>query len=133
MRMGERNQTKEPQMSVSDWSENIIVANLQDEPALSDDLAGLIERTREANNPPSIVLNLESVTYLNSSNLAQLLDLRKALVDHNAGLRLCELQHPVASLFTVTGLDRVFEIQDNTAIALASMHIEDDHLSEYES
>lgn len=119
-------------MSVSDWSENIVVANLQDEPALSDDLVDLIERVRQADNPLSIVLNLESVTYLNSSNLAQLIDLRKALIDRKASLRLCELQDSVASLLAVTRLDRVFEIQENTAIALASMHLEDNNFSENE-
>ncbi len=112
-------------MSVSEWSEEIVVADLQDEPLLSDDLSGLIERIRGAENPPGVVLNFADVSYLNSSNLAQLIDLHKALEGHAIGLCVCDLQEALLSLFEITGLDRVFQIQANTAFALAALHIGD--------
>lgn len=114
-------------MSISEWSDTIIVAELQDEPALSDDLTGLIDRMRDLEISPNVVLNFDSVTYLNSSNLAQLLDLRRSLTDSAATLRLCGLRESVWNLFVVTGLDKVFEIQENTAMALASLQIDDEN------
>jgi len=113
-------------MSISEWSEQIVVAELQDEPALSDDLTGLIDRARGTESPPDVVLNFEAVTYLNSSNLAQLLDLRRALEDREAILRLCGLRESVWNLFVVTGLDKIFAFQENTAMALASLQIADE-------
>lgn len=113
-------------MSISEWSDSIVVAELQDEPALSDDLTGLIDRVRDLESAPNVVLNFVGVTYLNSSNLAQLLDLRRSLNDSEATLRICGLRESVWNLFVVTGLDKVFEIQENTAMALASLQIDDE-------
>ena len=110
-------------MSISEWSEQIVVADLQDEPLLSDDLSGLIERIDQADSPPGIVLNFADVTYLNSSNLAQLIDLHKALEGHEIGLCVCDLSASLQSLFEVTGLNNVFQIQANTAMALAAIHL----------
>lgn len=110
-------------MSVSEWSEQIIVADLQDEPRLSDDLSGLIERVRQTDSPPGIVLSFTAVTYLNSSNLAQLLELQHALENHEIGLCICDLDESLQSLFQITGLNKVFQIQANTALALTAMHL----------
>lgn len=110
-------------MSVSEWSEQIIVADLQDEPRFSDDLSGLVERIRQADTPPGVVLNFAAVTYLNSSNLAQMIDLHKALEGHEIGLWVCDLNASLQSLFEITGLNNVFQIQANTALALAAMHL----------
>ncbi len=112
-------------MSVSEWSDQIIVADLQDEPLLSDDLSGLIERIRSTDSPPGVVLNFADVSYLNSSNLAQLIDLHKALEGHAIGLCVCDLQAALQSLFEITGLEKVFQIQANTALALAALHLVD--------
>ena len=65
----------------TDWSEGIAIAELADEPALSDELLGIIERVKNApaDGMPHIVLNFAGVSYVNSSNIAQLLRLRQAV------------------------------------------------------
>ena len=63
-------------MSIEQWSESILVVELQDDPAFSDDLLALVDDA-DAKNDVDIVLNFGSVTYLNSSNIARLLKLRK--------------------------------------------------------
>ncbi len=111
-------------MSISEWSDTIIVAELEDEPELSDDLAGLIDRLQRNEDQPNVVLNFDQVTYLNSSNLAQLLDLRRALEGGESILRLCGVVESVMSLFELTGLHKIFEFQENTAMALAMLQID---------
>ena len=42
----------------TEWSEDIAIAELSDEPALSDELAVLIDRVKDADGPvPHVVLN----------------------------------------------------------------------------
>ncbi len=73
-----------------DWSENIIVTELADEPQLSEELGLLIERlVAFSGKTPSVVVNFTNVTYVNSSNLAQLLKLKKVLGEAGGQLRLC--------------------------------------------
>ncbi len=59
----------------TDWSDNIIVCDLADEPSLSEELNGLLARLEQNGDTrhSSVVVNMADVTYLNSSNIAQLL------------------------------------------------------------
>ena len=63
-------------MSITDWSDSITIAELTPEPEFSDDMGNLIGKVeeRQENNEksPDVILNLEQVEYLNSSNIAQL-------------------------------------------------------------
>ncbi len=109
----------------TDWSENIVICDLGDEPDLSDELNDIYARISEsAQKTPCLVLNLQSVTYLNSSNIAQLLRLRKAIAEAGRKLRLCAVSDPVWSVMLLTGLDKVFEFLPDKASAIASLQIE---------
>lgn len=109
-------------MSIERWSDNILVVELQDDPAFSDDMTSLVE---ELNNKADVdvVLNFSGVSYLNSSNIAKLLKLRKKLVASKRKLVMCGIDTNVWGLFLVTGLDKVFEFADNVATGLASVQI----------
>ena len=114
----------------TDWSENIVIAELSDEPALSDELAGIIQRLQDHKDHvphphPHVVLNFAAVSYLNSSNLAQLLRLRKALAEHKRQLKICSVKDELWSVFLVTGLDKVFRFAPDPMTALAGLQIED--------
>jgi anti-anti-sigma factor len=115
----------------TDWSDSIVVADLADEPALSDGLNALIERV-EAEEPgkapntiPNMVLNCAQVTYLNSSNIAQLLRLRSRLKEHNRVMRVCSVSDQVWTLILATGLDRVFSFSPDLMTALAGLQLEE--------
>jgi len=114
-------------MMATDWSDNIVIADLSDEPSLSEELTNLNTRLAEAapEEAPHVVLNLSGVTYLNSSNIAQLLRLRKRLGECERKLRVCSVADPVWSIMLVTGLDKVFHFQPDTASALAALQLED--------
>lgn len=109
-----------------DWSSDIVIASLEDEPALSDELAALCERLEktEPGATPAVILNFSDVTYLNSSNIAQLLKIRRRLSEAGKGMRLCSIADPVWSVMLLTGLDKVFDFAHDPATAIASIQID---------
>jgi anti-anti-sigma factor len=111
----------------TEWSDTIVLAQLADEPALSDELSSIIDRIGDHADriAPHVVLDFAGVTYLASSNLAQLLRLRKHLHEAHRSLRLCSLSEPIWSVMMVTGLDKVFEFAEDTMTALASLQLQD--------
>ena len=108
-------------MAIQDWSEEIIMANLTDDPALTDELKILTERV--AKDPKDIVLNLSTVKYLNSSNISRMLKLRKTVVDARHRLCLCDIPTQVWGVFLLTGLDSLFDVAEDTASALAMLQM----------
>jgi anti-anti-sigma factor len=111
-------------MSIKDWSENIILAELQDDPHFSDDLNGLQELVQQRSGC-HVVLDFSGVHFLNSSNIAKLLKLRKLLHGNSPGkLRLCGMKTEVWGVFLVTGLDKIFECCNDVTNALASIQID---------
>ena len=108
------------------WSDDIAIAELTDEPAFSDELNGLIARIQEnGQGAPHVVLNLAGVSYLNSSNIAQLLRLRQVLAKFGRRLKLCLIADQVWSVMLVTGLDKVFQFAPDPMTALAGLQLED--------
>jgi anti-anti-sigma factor len=110
----------------TEWSEDIAISELSDEPALSEELNALIDRIKDSPGAvPHVVLNLGAVTYLNSSNIAQLLKLRANLTRHGRRLKLCSVTDEVWSVMLVTGLDKVFLFAPDPMTALAGLQLED--------
>ncbi|MDA0294888.1 MAG: STAS domain-containing protein [Planctomycetota bacterium] len=115
-------------MSLNEWSETIILAETGEEPTFSDDMSSLMTIVEDAEQGsrgmPDVVVNLSEVDYLNSSNIAQLLRLRKRLTASGARLRICSVRDQVWGVILVTGLDKLFEFHDATATAIASLQLE---------
>ncbi len=108
----------------TNWSDDIVIAELSDEPALSEELAAMESRVVDEAKPPHVVLNFSQVTYVNSSNIGQLLKLRMALNGKKRQLRLCSVCDEVWSVFMTTGLDKVFRFAPDPLSALAGLQIE---------
>lgn len=109
-------------MPIQNWSENIIVAELQDDPAFTDDLNSLFDAI-ETRPAVDVLLNFAEVTFLNSSNIAKLLKLRKMLLTRQRRLKLCAINTHVWGVFLVTGLDKIFEFADDVASGLTSLQL----------
>ena len=103
-------------MSTQDWSDKIIVVKLENDPEFTDEITTLNERLSQ--KPKDVVLDFSEVKYLNSSNISLLLKLRKVLVDHKKRLCLCSIAVQVWGVFLLTGLDSLFEVEENTEKAL---------------
>jgi anti-anti-sigma factor len=111
-------------MAVENWSESVIIAHLGDDPQYSEDLAAVIEQA--TNNPAvDVLLDFSAVSYLNSSNIAKLLKLRKLVnITNERKLKLCGISRQVWGVFLVTGLDRIFEIVDDVTTGLAALQLD---------
>lgn len=112
-------------MPINEWSESILIAEMSDEPIFSEDVENLARRLEQMQEPmPDVIVDMKAVTYLNSSNIAQLLKLRKLLHSGNGRLRICAVCDPVWSVLLITGLDKIFEFTDDVSTSLASLQIE---------
>ncbi len=58
-------------MVIQDWSDDIIVADLADDPQFTDEIVALMDRLES--DPKNVVLNFGAVGFVNSSNIAKLL------------------------------------------------------------
>jgi len=109
-------------MPLTEWSEEILLAELAEEPIFSEEMGNLMSRL-ECGEARHVVLDLRNVMGLNSSNLAQLLRLRKRVGSLGKRLRLCGVRDTVWSVLLVTGLDKVFDFNEDVTAALASMQM----------
>lgn len=112
----------------TNWDEDIVLANLADEPALSDELGTILDRLDamgDDDQVPHLVLDFSQVSYVNSSNIAQLLRLRQAAEHAGQQMRLAGVGGEVLAVMQTTGLDRVLKFSPDTLTALASVQIND--------
>ena len=110
-------------MPIDNWSDNVLLVELADDPQFTDDLTSVQEAV-EQRDDLDVVLNFQEVTFLNSSNIAKLLKLRKTVVMSNKRkLHLCAISIHVWGVFLVTGLDKIFDVYDDVATGLASLQL----------
>jgi anti-anti-sigma factor len=107
-------------MPIERWSENVVVVHLADDPQFTDDLGAL---EQPAPSHSHAVLDFAAVHFINSSNIAKLLKLRKQMAQGDCRLLLCGINTQVWGAFLVTGLDKVFEFSDNVPTALATLQM----------
>ena len=111
-------------MPINEWSDQIIIAEMNDEPSFSEEMDALFRRLDgEHAECPDVVVDLKAVSYLNSSNLAQLLKLRKKIMLKKRRLRICSAADPVWSVMLTTGLDTVFNFTEDVSTSLASLQL----------
>ncbi len=105
------------------WSDQIVLVTLQPEPQFSEDLDALRDELRE--RPGHVVVDFAQINQLNSSNLAQLLRLRKQCNDHHLKLRLAAMNDKLWSVMSVTGLDKIFEFAEDVPTGLAGVQMDE--------
>ena len=108
-------------MAIQNWSDNINVVELADDPQFSDELTGLLDGLEE--KPVDVVLNFSAVSFINSSNIAKLLRVRKLMITKARRLILCGVNTQVWGVFLVTGLDKIFEFTNDISTALATLQL----------
>lgn len=106
-------------MAVENWSETVRVVHLSDDPQFSEDILALDPLPRQAD----VVLDFAGVRFINSSNIAKLLTLRKKVISGDGRLIFCNVKKAVWSAFLVTGLDQVFETSPDVSTALADLQL----------
>jgi len=115
-------------MAIQKWSDDIIVVELADDPQFSEELANVMDAVE--GKPSDVVLNFSAVSFINSSNIAKLLRLRKQMISSGKRLVLCDVNTQAWGVFLVTGLDKIFEFINDISTALASLRIAGDEEKE---
>jgi anti-anti-sigma factor len=108
-------------MTIQNWSDEIIMAELAEDPAIAEDINVLGDMVQE--KPRHVVLNFAALDFLNSSNIAKLLKLRKQTTSLGRRLILCAINTQVWGVFLVTGLDKIFDYTNETATAWATLQM----------
>jgi len=108
-------------MAIQNWSEEITVVELANDPQFTDELNALMEALEA--KPTNVLLNFAAVGFINSSNVAKLLRLRKLMMSRDRRLILCDVNTQVWGVFLVTGLDKIFEFTDDVSTALATLQL----------
>lgn len=109
-------------MGIQNWSEDIILVDLPQEPEMGDELKTVTGMVRDRGDC-DVVIDFSSVDIITSSSLSKLLKLRKMLADCGHRLIFCSVAAATKGIFTVTGLDGIFEIAEDKFVALASLQM----------
>jgi len=110
-------------MPVQQWSDDIWIAKLGPDPGFTDDIDEMLGALERRELKRHVVVDLSQATHINSSNLSSLLRVRKAVIDADRKLLLSAPSDRAWALFLATGLDKVFEFAEDTAIALAQLQL----------
>ena len=109
-------------MGIQNWSENIVLVDLPQEPEMGDELKTVTEIIRDRGDC-DVVVDFSQVDIVTSSSLSKLLKMRKLVGDCSHRLVFCSVAPATRGIFTVTGLDGVFELADDKFVALASLQM----------
>ena len=74
----------------------------------------------ETDKREKLLLNFSTVDFLSSAALGKLITLDKKVKTHGGVLKLSNIRPEIYEVFTITKLNRLFDIQDDEADALAS-------------
>lgn len=68
----------------------------------------------------TVVMDLESLSYISSAGLRVILLIAKTLRKRNADLILCSLSDPIREVFEISGFDKIIPVHASREQALAS-------------
>jgi anti-anti-sigma factor len=102
-------------------SEGVLVVELPSkEPNIADELKVVNETV--SNKPDcDVIVDFSGVELITSSSISNLLILRNLLSEHGRRLILCNVAVVTKCIFTVAGLDEVFEFVNDQPTALAAV------------
>lgn len=106
-------------MTLNQWSDEILILELYDEPDFSEDTDALLSKLRSDEAIDfNVIIDLQQVSKLNSSNLGALVEIKKLLQARGKRMVVCNISDAIWSTMLATGLDQVFEFIEDTTTAL---------------
>ncbi|MCX5644327.1 MAG: STAS domain-containing protein [Phycisphaerae bacterium] len=109
-------------MGIQNWSEDIMLVDLPLEPEMGEELKTITQVVRDRGDC-EVVIDFSRVDIITSSSLSKLLRLKKLVSDCGHRLVFCNVAPATKGIFTVTGLDGIFEIVDDKFVALAGLQM----------
>jgi len=109
-------------MVIQRWSERVLLAFLPQEsekPRLGDELQDLFQQIR-AVEPDAVVMDFSYIDFITASSISILLGMRKHLEGQGGRLVFCGVSPAIKGLFTLMGIDSLFEIAKDRHAILAT-------------
>jgi anti-anti-sigma regulatory factor len=120
-RQSQAGKVEQLKMGIQDFSEDVLLVNLPLECSrIGNELKNLNE-TILAKENCDVVIDFSIVELITSSDISNLLTLRTLLQERGHRLILCSVPTLTKGIFTVAGLDAVFEFADDKDAALAAI------------
>ena len=108
-------------MGIQNLSEDVLVVELPSkEPEIANELKtvnGTISDKRDCD----VIIDFSGVEIITSSSISNLLILRNLLSEHGRRLILCNVAVVTKCIFTVAGLNDIFEFVNDQPTALAAV------------
>ena len=109
-------------MGIENYSEDIIVATLPEEPELRRELT-MVNEIIANKGGRDVIIDFRMVEILTSSSISNLLLLRDLLRESGRRLVLCNVASPTKGIFRVAGLREDFDFVDNKSAALECIEL----------
>ena len=102
---------------------DVTVVRFRDQKIIEDiniqELGHELFRLVEEDNREKLLLNFSAVDFLSSAALGKLITLDKKVKAHGGVLKLSNIRPEIYEVFAITKLNRLFDIKDDEADALA--------------
>ena len=109
---------------VTNEVDDVTVVHFRDQKIIEDlkiqELGQELFQLIEGENCRKLVLNFASVDFLSSAALGKLITLDKKMKAHQGKLKLCNIRPEIYEVFAITKLNRLFDIRQDEADALAA-------------
>jgi anti-anti-sigma factor len=112
-------------MGIEDLAEGTIYVSLPAEPELGGEL-DKVSQVASEKGECNVVVDFTDVDIITSPNLSTLLKLRKELDGNSGRLICCGVSAMTKGIFTITGLEAVFEFMDNKSAALEALETQEE-------
>jgi anti-sigma B factor antagonist len=97
----------------------VLERRLQDQ-AVIQELAAELDSLIADNKPRNVLVNLSSVEFVSSAALNRLITYNNRIKKQGGQLKLCNLRPQIAGVFAVMRLDKLFDIREDEAKAVAA-------------
>ena len=112
-------------MAIQKFSENVLLVDLPfKEPQIGEELKSINEIVGNRDDC-DVIVDFFRVEIITSSSLSNLIILRRLLREHGRELILCNVAIVTKYIFTVAGLDKIFDFVDDKFAALAAVECAD--------
>jgi anti-anti-sigma factor len=106
-------------MGIQNFSKNVLFVDLPSNASQIENELKNLNETVSTRNDCDVVIDFFRVEIITSSSISNLMILRKLMQEHERQLILCNVAVMTKYIFTVAGLDKIFDFVDDRFAALA--------------
>jgi anti-anti-sigma factor len=108
-------------MGIQNFSKNVLFVDLPSKALQIENELKNLNETVSTRSDCDVVIDFFRVEIITSSSISNLMILRKLMQEHKRQLILCNVAVMTKYIFTVAGLDKIFDFVDDRFTAIAAM------------